>query len=37
MIALRVSSPLSFESMKSTTTFRPASPPCPFFGLLRCS
>ena len=27
MIAFRVSSPLSFESMKSTTTLRPASPP----------
>ena len=28
MMALRVSSTLSFESMKSTCTFRPASPPC---------
>ena len=27
MIVLRVSSPLSFESMKSTTTLRPARPP----------
>ena len=27
MIALRVSSALSFESMKSTTTLRPPSPP----------
>ena len=28
MIALRVSSALSFESMKSTCTLRPARPPC---------
>ena len=33
MIALRVSSALSFESMKSTTTLRPASPPLPLMYL----
>src|SRR5262249_7153198 len=33
MTALRASSALSFESMKSTSTLRPASLPCPFWYL----